>query len=164
MKKRIAKIILICFTLINLLPLTALAEGNSMQPEKPYEKVVAKSGRWYDEQLAYDGKSNLVIGYTGSWESRGISVMELAIKEKIALTGIYIPIAGIPEGEIVLSLTDSKGNVYMGFSMAKQKAGGLKESDATVSGESGADAVLSLAYHTTCIFTPKSEKIGRAHV
>ncbi len=156
MKKRIAKLILICFTLINLLPLTALAAGNSMQPEKPYEKVVAKSGRWYDEQLAYDGKSNLVIGYTGSWESRGISVMELAIKEKIALTGIYIPVAGIPEGELVLSLTDSKGNVYMGFSMAKQKAGGLKESGDTVSEESGADALLSLAYNTTCIFTPTS--------
>ncbi|HYE68056.1 MAG TPA: hypothetical protein VEA58_05550, partial [Anaerovoracaceae bacterium] len=157
MIKRIARIILVCFALVNLLPFTALAAGSSAPPEEPYEKVAAKSGKWYAEQLDYDGKANLVIGYAGSWEGGGMPVMEMKIREEIVLTGVYLPIVGIPEGEIVLSLTDSKGNVYMGFSMEKQKAGGLKESDATVSDESGADALLSLAYHTTCIFTPSGD-------
>ncbi|WP_276661708.1 hypothetical protein [Syntrophomonas wolfei] len=65
MRKICAKIFLLCILFINLLPMTALAADGSAPPEKPYEKVVAKSGSWYAEQLSLDGKTNLVIGYNG---------------------------------------------------------------------------------------------------
>lgn len=136
MKKRIARIVLVCFVLINLLPLTALAQGNSAPPEMPYEKVAAKSGKWYAEQLPYEGKSNLVIGYTGSWKSGGSPVMELKIREDIVLTGVYIPLAEAGEGDISLTLTDAQGNVYRGFSSEKH---------------------LSKESNTTCIFTPTGD-------
>jgi len=157
MKKQITRIILVCFALINLLPLTALAAGSSAPPEEPYEKVAAQSGKWYAEQLAYDGKANLVIGYTGSWKSGGTPVMELRIREDIVLTGIYIPLAGIGEGDLSLVLTDAQGNVYKGFSLEKQQSGGGKES-ADSSPEESADVAADLyEYQTTCIFTPSGD-------
>lgn len=164
MKKQMARIILICFVLFNLLPLTVLAAGNSAPPEKPYEKVVAKDGRWYAEQLAYDGKTNLVVGYTGSWKNIGTSVMEMEVKEKILLTGIYIPVAGISEadmalspgegsgtGNVVLSISDSQGNVYTGFT-AERQISGLRES-----GEPGSDVLGSFEKNSTYLFSPNGD-------
>lgn len=150
MKKRIARIVLFCFVLINLMPLTALAEGSSVPPEMPYEKVAAKSGKWYAEQLAYGGSSNLVIGYTGSWKSNGISVMELNIREETVLTGIYIPVEGTGEGEAVLNLRDSIGNVYSGFSIDKQ----IRESPDQ---ETAIDGTESFTYNTTLIAIPQGD-------
>lgn len=147
MKKLMVKVFALCFALVNLLPLTALAAGSSEAPREPYEKVVAKSGRWYAEQLAYNGKTNLVVGYTGNYEATGIKTMEFDVGEKIVLSGIYIPVSGTADGDIVLSLTDAKGNVYKGFSMEKQKSGGLK----------GADGSGSFAENTVCIFIPDAD-------
>lgn len=164
MKKQMARIILICFALFNLLPLTALAAGNSTPPEKPYEKVAAKNGRWYDEQLAYDGKTNLVVGYTGSWKNIGTSVMEMEVREKIVLTGIYIPVAGISEadmalspgagsgaGNVALSIADSQGNVYTGFTAERQMSG-LRES-----GEPGSDTLGSFEKNSTYLFSSNGD-------
>lgn len=157
MKKRIARIILVFFALVNLLPLTALAAGSSAPPEEPYEKVAAKSGKWYVEQLAYDGKSNLVIGYTGSWKGGGMPVMELKIREEIVLTGIYIPLAGIGEGDLSLVLTDARGSVYKGFSLVKQQSGGGKESAKPSIEEPDSEEPSLYVYNTTCIFTPSGD-------
>ncbi len=128
MKKQMAFLLSVCLVLINLLPLTAFAADNTSPPERPYEKVVAKTGKWYAEQLSYEGNPNLVIGYTGSREIGSAQPMELKIKENIVLTGIYVPVAGIGEGEATLSLMDSKGNLYSGFSVNKQ----ITKSDATL--------------------------------
>ncbi|MCK9314284.1 MAG: hypothetical protein M0P20_09590, partial [Methanocorpusculum sp.] len=129
MKKFMVRVFVLCFALVNLLPLTALATGSNEGPREPYEKVAAKSGRWYAEQLAYDGKTNLVVGYTGSYESNETDLMKFEIREKIVLSGIYIPFLGSPSENIILSLTDAKGNIYKGFSMEMQKTGGMKEAN-----------------------------------
>ena len=64
MKKWLAKVFILCFMLLNLLPLTILATEGTTAPDKPYEKVAAESGRWYSESLEQNGKTNLVVGYT----------------------------------------------------------------------------------------------------
>lgn len=134
MKKWLVKVFILCFTLINLLPLTVLAAGNPMPPDKPYEKVAAQSGRWYTEPLAYNGKTNLVVGYNGSWESTEETQIVFEMKEKTVLSGIYLPFAGDAGEEVVLQLEDAAGNRYQGFTMEKQTAGG-----------------------TICIFTPNGD-------
>jgi hypothetical protein len=147
MKKWMARVFILCFTLLNLLPLTALAAGGSATPDKPYEKVAAKSGGWYTESLAYNGKTNLVVGYTGSWKSSGEAQMAFEIKEKTVLSGIYLPLAGNTEGEVVLRLMDAAGNSYKGFAVEKQASGGIKESRQPGSSEIG----------NTYIFTPNGD-------
>lgn len=149
MKKRMALLFILCFAFIYLLPLTALAAGSSEAPDKPYEKVAAQSGRWYAEQLSYEGKSNLVVGYTGSYKSTGVAQMKFEIREKIVLSGIYIPFSAPAPGNITLKLTDSAGNVYSGFSMEKQGSDELKEDK---------DAA-SPAGNTTYIFIPNSDMV-----
>jgi len=144
MKKWMARVFILCFTLINLLPLTILATGGTTAPDKPYEKVAAKSGGWYTESLAYNGKTNLVVGYTGSWKSSKEAQIAFEIKEKTVLSGIYLPLAGNAEGEVVLRLTDAAGNSYKGFTVEKQASGGIRESWQSNSSDIG----------TTYIFTP----------
>jgi len=144
MKKWLAKVFILCFTLLNLLPLTVLATGGSAAPDKPYEKVAAESGRWYTESLEQNGKTNLVVGYTGSWKSSGEVQMSFVINEKTVLSGIYLPLAGNVEGEVVLLLTDADGNSYKGFTVEKQASGGIRESWQSNSSDIG----------TTYIFTP----------
>ena len=123
MRKKFVQILLLCFLIANLMPLAVLAAGSTTPPEKPYEKVVAKSGSWYADQLSYEGTSNLVIGYKGDWEGGGAFDMSLKVKEEIVLTGVYIPAWQTGEGEIALSLADAQGNTYKGFSMEKQISG-----------------------------------------
>ncbi|MBS3937453.1 MAG: hypothetical protein KGZ50_02605 [Peptococcaceae bacterium] len=147
MKKWIAKVFVFCFTLLNLLPLTVLAAEDNVAPDKPYEKIAAKSGRWYAEPLAHKGKTNLVVGYTGSWKSSGIAQISFEIKEKIVLSGVYLPLAGTAEGEVVLHLVDAVGNSYKGFTVEKQKSGGIRES-----GQPGSSEI-----RTTCIFIPNGD-------
>ncbi len=147
MKKMIARVFILCFALINLLPLTALAAGDSVAPNKPYEKVAAQSGRWYAEALEYNGKTNLVVGYTGSWKSSEETQIVFEIKEKTVLSGIYLPLEGNAEGEVVLRLEDAAGNSYKGFTLEKQASGGIRESRQPGSSEIG----------TTYIFTPNGD-------
>ncbi len=63
MRRKFLAIWLMCLLFINMLPLTLLAAGDSMPPERPYEKVVARSGSWFAEQLSHGEKSNLVINH-----------------------------------------------------------------------------------------------------
>lgn len=137
MKKLLAKSLALGLMFLNLLPLTAFAVENNDAPAKPYEKVVAKSGKWYAEQLAYNGRTNLVVGYTGKYAANNVGQgITFEVKEKIVLAGIYLPLlnsglATIPPvpdngsnngglsgslNGITLSLTDDRGNVYQGFS------------------------------------------------
>lgn len=147
MKKMRARIFILCFTLINLLPLTAFAAGDIAPPDKPYEKVASKSGGWYSEPIAYNGKTNLVVGYTGSWKISKEDQIGFEIKEKTVVSGIYLPLAEGLEGEVVLHLEDSGGNIYKGFSVEKQRSGQIRESK-----ESGSSEI-----ETTYIFTPKGD-------
>jgi len=144
MKKWLAKVFILCFMLLNLLPLTILATEGTTAPDKPYEKVAAESGRWYSESLEQNGKTNLVVGYTGSWKSSGQVQMSFEINEKTVLSGIYLPLAGTLEGEVVLLLTDADGNSYKGFTVEKQASGEIRESWQSNSSDIG----------TTYIFTP----------
>jgi hypothetical protein len=130
MRKRIARIILICMAMLYCLPLTALAAVKGDPPREPFEKVAAKSGSWYSDRLTYDGKSNLVIGYTGGY---GVlaeeSVLEVSLSEKILLTGVYVPYEGTDVGYVELMIEDSRGNVYQGFLAEQSLTGGIGEAD-----------------------------------
>ena len=56
MRRMLARIALLCICVVYCLPLTAIAAGQGA-PEEPYEKVIAKSGSWYENRMNYDGKS-----------------------------------------------------------------------------------------------------------
>ncbi|NMA93231.1 MAG: hypothetical protein GX975_01070 [Clostridiales bacterium] len=151
MRKIVLRILLIFLLLINLLPLWALAASDTPPPEKPYEKVVAKHGSWYTEQLSYEGKSNLVIGYKGDWEGDASSVMEAKIKEEIVLTGVYVPALQTWSDGIYLSITDSSGKTYSNFSLEKYAVGAIKETGALGSYSAPSDGRGLL------VFTPEDD-------
>lgn len=116
MKRYMARLVLICMLVIYCLPLTAMAAGNGEPPREPYEKVASKSGIWYNERISYDGRSNLVIGYKGDYETQAAEpVLGFSLSEKILLTGVYVPYAGMDSGEVELTIVDSRGNLYQGF-------------------------------------------------
>lgn len=130
MRRLLAKISLLCLIFVNLLPLPALAASSGSPPREPYEKAAAKSGSWYAEQVAYEGKSNLVIGYKGGYEAQAKKpVLEFKLSEKILLTGVYVPYPGTEAGEVNLTIIDSRGNVYQGFAADRTLTGGLGEID-----------------------------------
>jgi hypothetical protein len=124
MRKLWAKIWLLVFILGNLLPLSALAAGNTPPPQEPYEKVAAKKGEWYTDRITYDNMSHLVVGYKGSHELHPDQpVLEFSLKEKTLLTSICIPYQGRVEEEITLMLQAENGNVYQGFTATAQSTG-----------------------------------------
>ncbi|SHK16412.1 hypothetical protein SAMN02745975_03785 [Geosporobacter subterraneus DSM 17957] len=131
MKKTLARAILLSMLFMHIFSFAFGVAANSSpmaQPEKPYEKVVAKKGSWYTDRLYYDGKSNLVIGYTGTYEKTvPASEMQMNLSEKTVLTGIYIPYGGQDPGVVELIIVDSKGNVFQGFNAVPSYMGGLKE-------------------------------------
>jgi hypothetical protein len=142
---------LLVLLLIQLLPLTALAAGSSSPPQEPYEKVVAKGGSWHAEQLAYDGASNLVIGYKGSYEAQAKEpVLRFKLTEKTIITGVYVPYQGENAGEVELYILDSSGNAYQGFIAEMSLTGGIRE-------ESSPGKTTAPARNTLYTFLPDSE-------
>ncbi len=130
MRKIWVKVALLLIICLNLLPLTVLAAGDTPPPKEPYEKVAAKKGSWYTDQLSYEGRSNLVVGYKGSYEKEAAKPeLAFTLAENILLTGVYIPYAGMDAGEITLILKDSRGNQYQNFAVSAELAGGISETD-----------------------------------
>jgi hypothetical protein len=152
MRKLWAKILLLCFISFNLLPLTALAAGNSSPPAEPYEKVAAKKGNWYTTHISYDDEAQLVIGYKGSYENEAEKPeLAFALSEKILLTGVYVPYAGMDAGEVTLTIRDSRGNVYQGFVANKEFTGGMVEEGAAIK----TGQVASRERNTSYAFSPE---------
>lgn len=130
MRRMLARIALLCLCVVYCLPLTAMAAGQGAPPREPYEKVAAKSGSWYENRMNYDGKSNLVVGYTGDYEVWSEeSALEFSLSEKILLTGIYVPYEGADVGHVELVIEGSGGNVYQGFLSEQTLTGGIGEAD-----------------------------------
>ncbi len=151
MRKRLARIALICIAMLYCLPLTAMAAGQGAPPEEPYEKVAAKSGSWYENRMNYDGKSNLVVGYTGDYEVWAEdSALEFSLSEKILLTGVYVPYEGADAGHVELVIEDSRGNVYQGFLAEQTVTGGIGEADKSGNFKGG-------QRNTLYAFTPEYE-------
>ena len=151
MKKLWAKILLLCLTCVYLLPLTVLAADNSPPPQEPYEKVAAKGGNWHAEQLAYEGKSNLVVGFKGSYKNQAKEpVLKFILSEKILLTGVYVPYRGEEAGEVELTILDSRGNVYQGFAVDVNFTGGIRELPAS-------GKITAPTRNTLYTFIPASE-------
>lgn len=114
MKKLTARILFFLIIMINAMPAAVYAADTaSVPPDAPYEKVVAKSGSWYAEQLAMDGSAKLVVDYLGKYENdNSMPLMEFEIKEEIILRGIYLPYSRAASGDVTIRLEDSKGNVF----------------------------------------------------
>jgi len=84
MRKILARIFVLMMLMTNTFPLIALAEEiKTPAPDMPYEKVLAKSGDWYAEQFSYETGSNLVVGYTGSYDLPAM-ISEMVFKTKEA--------------------------------------------------------------------------------
>lgn len=151
MKKFWAKVLLMCFISLYLLPLTVLAADNSSPPAEPYEKVVAKKGNWYTTHISYDDEAQLVIGYKGSYENEAEKPEHgIVLSEKILLTGVYVPYAGMDVGEVTLRILDSRGNVYQGFAANAEITGGLVEEGADSKTQQAAERGRNTSY----AFTP----------
>ncbi|MDX9873226.1 MAG: hypothetical protein RBT41_12555, partial [Clostridia bacterium] len=152
MRKLPAKILLLVFILVNLLPLPVLAAGNTPRPQKPYEKVAVKKGDWYTNRISYDNKSQLIVGYRGSYETQAEKpVLEFSLPEKTLLTGIYIPYEGRVEEDVTLTVNASSGNVYQGFTAIADSTGGISEEN---NGEESQQEI-----HTLYIFTPENNLV-----
>lgn len=130
MRRMLARIALLCICVVYCLPLTAMAAGQGAPPREPYEKVIAKSGSWYENRMNYDGKSNLVVGYTGDYEVWAEdSAFEVSLSEKVLLTGVYVPYEGADVGYVELVIEGNGGNVYQGFLAEQTLTGGIGEAD-----------------------------------
>jgi len=114
MKKFIMIVFVMLIVLSNIIPAMAFAEDvKTPPPVKPYEKVVAKNGNWYSEQIKYDGNSNLVTGYLGEYVNDGSNKeIIFEIKEDIVLSGISLPFIGQSMEPIIIKLQDEKGNIF----------------------------------------------------
>lgn len=160
MKKYMARLALICMLVTYCLPLTAMAAGSGEPPREPYEKVASKSGVWYNERISYDGRSNLVIGYKGDYEMQAEEpVLEFSLSEKILLTGVYVPYAGMDSGEVELTIVDSRGNLYQGFTAdpTYTRSEGLASSaDDSEPGENSNQNEIN-EMNTLYLFTPEYE-------
>jgi len=152
MKKLLAIVFVALMLLLNISPGVLLAaEEKTPPPASPYEKVVAKSGNWYVEQLSYDGLDQLVVGYLGAYKADGArQSMEFEIGEKIVVSGIYLPFVGVPSEPVSLRLIDRKGNVYPGFT-SQMTAGGKLEQVSSAAG----DNREKIDY----LFTPENELV-----
>lgn len=148
MKKLLIKIVILFFTVSIFSPITALGAENSKIPDKPYEKVVAKSGTWYTEALEYNGQTNLVVGYTGSWDLPGEEKIQVKVGEKSILSAIFIPFKGDVDGDFNLSLIDDKGNVYKGLKMGESN---YSKNGTTIIFSPEGDVVLAKGQYTLLI-------------
>ncbi|WP_459928422.1 hypothetical protein [Desulfosporosinus burensis] len=160
MKKAVV-FIAACIVLLSnfLLPIPALAAGESTQPPLPMEKVLGKTGKWYNEYVNYDNQDNLVIGFLDKEFSTSKRTV-VSVGESSVLTAMYIPfIDGLSEKKD-LKLIDERGNVYSGFSVSStdkllifEPLGHmvLKKSSYSISFEDGQmlpNAVLLKGYNT----------------
>ena len=100
MRKFLAVLLLAAALLANALPAVAAGmERTAPQPEKPYEKVVAKNGSWYSEHLDFGSGSELIAAYEGGYEADippaadNSADMKFTLGEKIFLKGICLPYA-----------------------------------------------------------------------
>lgn len=121
-KKQMKLVLLFVLILANLAPLaTILAAGPVLdEPTPPYEKVAAKKGDWYYDQMVYDDQSNLISGYAGGYTSQAKDRMfRFSLAERTVLTTISIPYKGDVKENLSLVLTDETGNVYKGFTVER---------------------------------------------
>lgn len=138
MRRFLAWIGILAMTMIQFMPLTALAAEKGDPPKEPYEKVSRKRGSWYESRMDYGGKSNLIIGYNGEYSNLAKkSSLEFYLAEDILLTGIYIPYEGTESGYAELTLEDSKGNIYQGFYVEHTLTGGIKEDNSSGAATAG---------------------------
>jgi len=150
MKKTLSRIFVVMMILTNAFPLVAFAEETKTpEPVMPYEKVAAKNGDWYSEQFSYETGSNLVTGYTGSYETAAtMPDMSFEIKEATLLKGIYLPYAYQSAEPIVISLVDSKGNIYPNFTTELMMG--------TIT-EQTQDSTMEIAPKIDYVYVPRNE-------
>lgn len=121
MKRISAIFLLIVMILINTVPVLASKLGKPSQPDKPYEKVLAKNGNWYTERASFEDSSELVIVYDGKYETQSSQSneqnfdMKFGLSEKAVLKGIYLPYVKKLSQSPLFTLKDDKGNVYGPF-------------------------------------------------
>ena len=92
--------------------------------EPPYEKVIAKSGSWYTEQITTETRGALVAAYSGSYDPKDqadlspvsdMASTDFAVKEKSVLRGILLPFTGSASETLEIAMIDAKGNHYGPF-------------------------------------------------
>lgn len=136
MRRFLAWIGILAMTMIQFLPMTALAAEKGAPPKEPYEKVSRKRGSWYENRMNYGGKSNLIISYKGDYSTLAKEPsIEFYQAEDILLTGIYIPYEGSESGYAELTLEDSRGNIYQGFYVEHAITGGIVEENTSGDGK-----------------------------
>jgi len=132
-RKLVAVAVLVLVLLANAWPALALDTGQVPQPEKPYEKVIAKNGNWYVEHLGFRNDSELIFAYEGEYKagnlplSNDLADVQFTVGEKVVLTGICLPYANKLAEPPTVTLTDSRGNVYGPFQTGATSANTVVE-------------------------------------
>ena len=132
--RKLASIILIIFVLLfTLMPGLTFADKQTPPAAKPYEKVVAKKGSWYTEQIAFDNNAVLVVGYTGDYRIDGsllseqIAGIEFSTREDFVLKGVYLPYGEKAPEAVIIQFQDSKGNIYGPYATQSDSVNRIRE-------------------------------------
>jgi len=119
MLTRVTLYLLIALSISFYTPVMAKENTISDQPNKPYEKLIAKNGSWYTQQI--DG--SLIVKYDGNYSvddsilNQGIPSMTFNVKKKTVLTGLYLPYASSVDNALKVTLKDSQHNIYGPFNL-----------------------------------------------
>jgi len=120
--KKLATVILVAFYfMLYSIPVIAISKIDTPKINKPYEKLEAKNGSWYTEQIAFDNSAEFVVAYTGDYKIDStllvgtFSDMKFKLGEKTVLKGIYLPYTNKAPKAVTINLKNDKGNIYGPF-------------------------------------------------
>lgn len=166
MRKFYSFVLLVLLLLSNALPALAAETGSRPQPEKPYEKVVAKNGSWYAEHLDFGNGSELVVAYEGEYKADSLTSgdnpadMQFTVGEKIILKGICLPYANRLKEPVAVKLEDERGNLYGPFKTVETFANTVAEmSIAGRNNKARNDLLDGLAESVNYVYAPDQEII-----
>jgi len=164
MKKLATFILVTLYFMIYSLPVMANSEINTPKINKPYEKLEAKNGSWYTQQIAFENSCEFVVAYTGAYEidktllNRKLQEMQFKFGEKTVLKGIYLPYANKALKAVTINLKDDKGNIYGPFSTQINLANTIVEKSTSAIGEAINKNLESVNY----VYIPSAEIVLQA--
>jgi len=139
-KLKLIQVILTVFLLFLTFPVFSKAETNFMKNDEPWEKVLLKNGSWETQYAKYDGRTFLLVEYSGKRTPLNIDnfsslpAVKMLLKSASVLKKIYIPLmqtsdyqknlqskqptaSAIQLVNVSISLKDSEGKFYGPFNV-----------------------------------------------
>ncbi|ADQ05696.1 hypothetical protein Calow_2190 [Caldicellulosiruptor owensensis OL] len=137
-KLKLIQVILTVFLLFLTFPVFSKAETNFVENDEPWERVLLKNGSWETQYAKYDGRTFLLVEYSGKRTPLNIDnfsslpAVKMSLKSTSMLKKIYIPLmqtsdyrkdlqskqpaaSAARSVKVSISLKDSEGKFYRSF-------------------------------------------------